>query len=240
MKPFVILKNGSAPEGVVPFFGDFEDQFLASMGMNRCDALIWDMVRDEAPLPGKDVAGVLITGSLDMLTEERPWMKREAAWVRDTVESGVPVLGVCFGHQMLSWALGGEVGWNPVGPEFGTVMLTLNEAAREDELFRGLPTTLAAQAVHSQSVIRLAPGATVLAGNAHDPHHAVRYGTQAWGLQIHPEFDESLTRMSVELCRDMLEEKGISVSTLLERIRPTPLSMVLMRRFARIVRQRML
>jgi GMP synthase (glutamine-hydrolysing) len=98
------------------------------------------------------------------------------------------VLGICYGHQLLAHALGGEVGYHPGGLELGTVPITLAPEAQADPLFAHLPNQWPAQVVHAQSVRALPPGAVRLAGNAHEPHQAYRVGTQAWGVQFHPEF----------------------------------------------------
>lgn len=56
-----------------------------------------------------------------MVTDHGPWSEYTAMWLRETVEQHTPVLGTCYGHQMLAYALGGEVGNNPHGYETGTV-----------------------------------------------------------------------------------------------------------------------
>jgi GMP synthase (glutamine-hydrolysing) len=236
MKQLLILKNGLPPSEIRPFYGFFEDQILRSMGLTRHDALILDMTTSPS-LPRWDrISGIVISGSLSNVTLHEPWMEEEAAWVREAVNAEVPLLGICFGHQMLAWALGGEVADNPHGPEMGTVAIHLTKRAQEDFLFMGMPSPLAVPSAHGQSVVRLPQNAVLLAGNEHDGSHAFRIGECAWGLQFHPEYDAAVTRMLIAANRDALLEKGQDPTALQSRCRETPQAADIMKRFALLTR----
>ena len=64
-------------------------------------------------------AGVIVTGSAAMVTERADWSERSADWLREAAHDGMPLFGICYGHQLLAHALGGEVGYNPAGPRDG-------------------------------------------------------------------------------------------------------------------------
>lgn len=235
MKPLLIMKNGLPPTEVRPFYGFIEDQLLRSLGLTRHDALVIDMTQ-HGTLPRWDrISGIVISGSLSNVTQHEPWMEDEAAWVREAVNAEVPLLGICFGHQMLAYALGGQVADNAHGPEMGTVIVHLTKRAQDDFLFMGMPSPLAVQASHGQSVTRLPAGAILLAGNEHDGNHAFRVGECAWGLQFHPEYDAGLTRLLIAANRDALLEKGQEPSALQSRCRETPQSAEIMKRFSLLV-----
>ncbi|NIQ10109.1 MAG: glutamine amidotransferase, partial [Gammaproteobacteria bacterium] len=72
--------------------------------------------------------------------------------------------------------------------EVGTVEVRLRPEAQDDRLFQTLPARFPVHATHSQSVLALPPGAVHLAENDFDPHHAMRIGSCAWGVQFHPEY----------------------------------------------------
>ncbi len=237
MKQLLILKNGLAPSDIRPFYGNFEDHFLRSIGLTRHDAQVIDMTRSPT-LPNWDrIAGIIVSGSLSMVTQNEPWMEVEAARLREAVKAEIPLMAICFGHQLLAHALGGKVGNNPHGPEIGTVVVHLTPHAGDDFLFMGMSSALAVQAAHSQSVLKLPPEAVLLAGNEHDGHQAFRIGQCAWGLQFHPEFDAGISRINVASNRELLTEKGQDPAALQTRCRETPQAADIMKRFALLFRK---
>ena len=201
--------------------GDFSDWIAAGLGPStphRClDA------RTSPALPNPvDIAGVVVTGSHAMVSERAAWSERLGQWLKRCVDAEVPVLGICYGHQLLAHALGGRVGDHPAGLEIGTHAVELTPAARQDPLFAALPESFPAQFVHRQSALELPPGATRLARNAHEPHQAFRIGKCAWGVQFHPEF--SATAMQGYLDR-LTPASGTTAH-------PTPEAASLLARFA--------
>lgn len=237
MKQLLILKNGQPQNEIRPFYGNFEDHFLRAIGLTRHDAQIIDMTKNPVLPKWERIAGIIISGSLKMLTEHESWMEAEADWIRAAVSAEIPILGVCFGHQMLAYALGGRVRNNPHGPEIGTVVVHLTPRAGDDFLFMDVPSPLAVQTAHSQSVIELPPNAVLLAGNEHDGHQAFRIGQCAWGLQFHPEFEADLTRTIISSSRELLIENNQDPATLLSRCRNTPQATDIMKRFGLLFRK---
>ncbi len=189
-----------------------------------------DCVRSEPPdLSG--VSGIVVTGSAASVTECAPWMERTAEALRQAVARDVPVLGICFGHQLLGHALGGKVVLNPRGREIGTVPVELVVA---DPLF-GPKRTILVQATHVDSVAELPHGAGVLGCTKLEPNAAVRFAPQAWGVQFHPEFTPDLIRHYLEERRVRLLEEGLDPDALAAGVEETPESAELLRRFARWV-----
>jgi len=192
----VILKTGSTHGELDGAEGDFEDWFVRELGVPRERARVVDVRSEEPPDPSA-AWGAVVTGSRAMVTEREAWMERAAAGLRDWIAAGRPVLGVCFGHQLLAHALGGEVDWNPQGRIYGTIQVELLDAGKTDPLFGVLPPRFAAHTAHSQSVRRLPPGAVPLARSEGIAVQAARYADTAWGVQFHPEFSESVMRAYV-------------------------------------------
>lgn len=187
-----ILKTGSTLPELALSRGDFED-WIASGLHSDLPVQVLDALQSSQPehvWPRlEQMAGLVITGSHHMVTDGELWMESSARWLRQVVDAGLPVLGICFGHQLLAHALDGVVGANPHGLELGSVDIQVHAKAHSDPLWQCMPERFLAHAVHYQSVLRLPSGASLLAGNAHDPHHAFRWGRHAWGVQFHPEFD---------------------------------------------------
>ena len=188
MPTLLIVKLGLTIPALAEMHGDFEDWIQARRGLGQVRST--SAQPSLAPLPEpRRFAGVILTGLHAMVTDHEEWSERTAAWIPEVIDPGTPLLGICYGHQLIAYALGGDVGPNPRGRESGTVELTLHNAARTDPLFSGLPATFLAQASHAQSVLRLPPGATCLASSRLDRHHAYAVGKLTWGVQFHPEFD---------------------------------------------------
>ena len=183
-------------------------------------------------------AGVLITGSHAMVTDREPWSETTATWLADVVARGLPVLGVCYGHQLLAHALGGEVWPHPDGLELGTVQVETTEHAPSDPLLGDLPRRFQAQVAHRQSVRRLPAGATVLARNGFEPHHAYRVGECAWGVQFHPEFGPQASQGYLQHLADDLQRQGQDPQALTAQVTPSPEAANLLARFAHQVAQR--
>jgi GMP synthase (glutamine-hydrolysing) len=163
-------------------------------------------------------AGLIITGSLGMASERRPWMKALLSFTEGAVEAGRPVFGVCFGHHVLAQVHGGEVDFHPGGPETGRREIrldlgALSESPGEPEtgdslaqaMLRGFPEKFHAHLAHSQTISVKPKTARTLASSAHDPHQILEYGPRTLSCQFHPEFDESV--MSLFL-REEVEAGG--------------------------------
>ncbi|MDZ7339705.1 MAG: glutamine amidotransferase, partial [candidate division KSB1 bacterium] len=188
------------------------------------------------PLPEYDeISAIVITGSHAMVTDHADWSERTAAWLPGAIARKIPTLGICYGHQLLAYALGGKVADNPNGVAFGTRVITLLASARQDPLFSILPEMVQVQTTHTQSVVQLPPGATLLATHAMDPNHAFVIGDCCWGVQFHPEFDADIVRRYIQRERDYLQAKGLSPDELMKDCFDKPFGGIFLRRFAEIV-----
>lgn len=190
MKPLVIIKCGYTDKKIQEKIGDFEEWIIEKCGFSRTGYLVVNVKEgDQLPAPSL-LAGVIITGSHDNITEQTPWMLNLCDWLKQLPHEQVPVLGICFGHQVLAHALDGNVGYHPNGGEYGLVPVKLDKTSQLQPFFTQLPDEFYVFASHEQTVLKLPKGAVSFGFNQHDTNHFVQFAPKIWGCQFHPEFNQ--------------------------------------------------
>ena len=208
MKNLLIIKTGDTFPEIKAAHGDFEDMFASSLEGIYVDITVYD-ARDQQPLPElANFQGVIITGSHSMSTDCESWSERLLPYIKEMLATKTPTLGVCYGHQLMAKALGGEIDFHPEGPQAGSTEITLTEAGKADRLLGESPITFKVNAGNSQRISKLPNEAVVLAGNDFEPHQAIRFGETMWGLQFHPEFNRSVTCDYIDRTTDVLTRHG--------------------------------
>lgn len=151
------------------------------------EATIVDAV-DGEPIP-LDADAVIVTGSRASITDPLPWIPKVKAAIRDYHEKGRPLLGICFGMQLLADVLDGMVRIGATH-EHGFFPLTLPR----HPLFAGLPNPCMVYQFHHDRVDGVT--GTVLARNEHGIQ-AFENGASV-GVQFHPEVDVATARSMAE------------------------------------------
>ena len=228
----LLMKTGETLAPLRAQGEDFEDWIRSGLGLSIEETPTVSVHMGDLLPPVSTLAGVVITGSPAMLTDGAAWNLVAVHWLRDALALGLPVLGICYGHQLLAHACGGHVDYHPDGREIGTVPVALTAAAFGDALLGGLPSRFLAHTSHSQAVLRLPDSAVLLGASAHDAHQAFRIGERAWGVQFHPEFTARIMRTYVQVRHAVLREEGFDVDTLLRDVVETPAASAVLRRFA--------
>ncbi len=171
-----ILQTGQAPDALKDDLGDYPDLFMRLLAGHDFSFATWRVEAGLFPASVTDCDGWLITGSRHGAYEDHPWIPPLELFIRDAFAAHVPVVGICFGHQIVAQAMGGRVeqfkgGW-AVGAQdydFGDRTMTLN-------------------AWHRDQVTQVPPGARVVASNDFCANAALLYDTRAFTVQAHPEF----------------------------------------------------
>jgi GMP synthase (glutamine-hydrolysing) len=180
------------------------------------------------PYAGEEVptvdgfAGLLVMGGAPSANDDETigWIGPVKELIREAVAEGVPSLGICLGHQLMGAALGGRVIVNPRGQQVGLLPVGWTDAAREDRLFRGLATARRGVHWNDDLVVETPPAATVLAATPYGEVQVVRYGPSAWGVQLHPEVDETIVGTGVtDSERADLAGRGLDADRLLGEIK---------------------
>jgi GMP synthase (glutamine-hydrolysing) len=231
----LLLQVGHTFSEIAAIRGDYDVWFREGLGV-REDELDVRPVYAGAALPAHfDYAGVVVTGSGSMVTDREPWSEATAEYLREAVTRELPVLGVCYGHQLLAHVFGGLVGYNPVGRNIGTTRVELREAAASDALLQGFANPLYVHVSHSQRVIDLPAEAVLLGACERDPHHAFRIGRCAWGVQFHPEFSAQTARDYIRIRSETIAAEGLDPDALLAGVRESTDGEQILRRFRSLI-----
>ncbi len=184
-----ILLTGHAPDALIGQTGDY-DQFFQRLLAGRGFAFTtYSVVDGDVPDDPKAAEGWIITGSRHGAYEDHPWIPPLEDLIRAIHAARRPLIGICFGHQIIAQALGGRVekfsgGW-AIGPttyDMGGDQVTLS-------------------AWHQDQVVDRPEGARVIGSNAFCKNAALAYGDHIWTLQPHPEY-------SNEFIGDLIRTRG--------------------------------
>ncbi|MAT88229.1 MAG: glutamine amidotransferase [Aestuariivita sp.] len=181
-----ILQAGHAPDVLIEKNGDYGVLFEKFLGGLGFDFDIYSVVDMEFPASTGDAGGWLITGSRHGCYDNLPFIAPLEDLVRDIWSQALPLVGICFGHQIIAQALGGKVkkfrgGWS--------VGLT-------EYVFEGEKISL--NAWHQDQVTCLPNHATVTGSSEFCKNAFVSYGDKIFTLQAHPEFDNMFLKGLIE------------------------------------------
>jgi len=230
-KPLLILQTGHAPEPIRRVHDNFPQMFIRHCNIDAQQVAVIDLQAGERPLPPEHYCGAIITGSRSMVTEHLDWSEAAADWVRLAMLHELPLFGACYGHQLMAYALGGEVDYHPQGIEVGTEEVTLTPAGHLDPLVSQLPAQFTANLIHLQTVVTAPASATVLAKTLHDPHQILRYGPNAISTQFHPEFSGAVMKTYLEWLSGQAQDDKVNYADKLQQLSDTPLSQGLLLSF---------
>lgn len=175
-----ILQTGQMVESLRDSLGDYPDMFRALLAERGLEFRSYHVEAMEFPADIHDCEGWLITGSRHGAYEGHPFIAPLEAFIRAAYAADVPLVGICFGHQIIAQALGGKVekfkgGW-AVGPQSYD--------------FNGEPIRL--NAWHQDQVTVRPPEAEPVGCNEFCENAALVYGLRAFTVQAHPEFSDAV------------------------------------------------
>lgn len=226
--PVLIIHTGDPEDAVKTAHDSYAGFVRRAAGLAPDDVHVVPVFLGEQPEEPARYRAALITGSPAMVTDRAPWSEQTALWLRKAAAQGLPMFGICYGHQLLAHALGGQVGYNPAGREVGTQMI---QHLAEDPLLADLPRPFPAQTMHMQSVIQPPPGSIVLASSAMDAHQMLRMAPAIVSTQFHPEFPPEFMLDNLERNTAKYAAENLDVAALKRDVRPTPEAAGLLRRF---------
>jgi GMP synthase-like glutamine amidotransferase len=184
-----ILETGKLPPDLLDQHGPYETMF--GRMLHKVDPAIEIVNRDvvdagDIPASPHEADGWIITGSKHGVYEDHPWIEPLKDFLRAAHAAKVPMVGICFGHQILAEALGGKVVKSDRG--WGAGVHTYDIQAREPWM-SGDRTTIDIHAMHQDQVVEKPADARVIASSTFCDFAGLAYGDHAISMQPHPEFE---------------------------------------------------
>ncbi|MEP3345412.1 MAG: type 1 glutamine amidotransferase [Litoreibacter sp.] len=183
-----ILACGHAAPEVIDKFGDFPSMFLDMLDGHGFTFETYDVEHLQFPTNINDCDGWLLTGSRHGAYEDHPFIPLLETFIRQTYAAHVPMVGICFGHQIIAQALGGHVEKYNGGWAVGLTDYNFDDLG---------PVQL--NAWHQDQVLSAPEGAVTVASNDFCKNAALIYDTRAFTVQPHPEFQSTVVNEFVRL-----------------------------------------
>ncbi|WP_165855108.1 glutamine amidotransferase-related protein [Marinobacter sp. JSM 1782161] len=183
-----ILATGITPDDLLDQYGSYADMFVSLFSQAGYDFTYetYDVRDDVFPASADTCDAWIITGSKANVYEKTPWMAQLKELILAIYGTGRPMVGICFGHQIIAEAFGADVNKYPGGWGVGLHSYALNRAvpgldpnARRFQL----------SAMHQDQVLSKPDNAEVVAASAFCPFAALQYDDRILTLQAHPEFN---------------------------------------------------
>jgi len=181
------LQCGHIVPDIVARFGDYHRLYADLLADHEFSFQTWLAVDGILPARADLADGWLISGSRHGAYEDLDWIAPLEDFIRNAYAQGRPIVGICFGHQVLAQALGGTVEKSEKGWAVG---------ARTYEMHESDPITI--NAWHQDQVVALPKDARVLGSSSFCPNAVVGYGDKALSYQGHPEFNAEFVDMLIE------------------------------------------
>jgi len=186
-----ILETGQAPGRLAEDYPRYPDMFVSLLS-KADESLTFETVAVVDGAPPPDPArceAVLITGSPAGVYDATPWMDPMRSFVREAFAVRTPMVGVCFGHQIIADAMGGVVRKSEKGWGVGRHVYEITERR---PWMNDAGRTISLSASHQDQVIVPPPGASTLARSTHTEHAMLAYASApVISLQGHPEFSDA-------------------------------------------------
>lgn len=176
-----ILEPGHSPEMLRSAYGDYADFFERLLGQGEFDFIRYDVEGGEIPTRIDAADGWLITGSRHGVYEDHPWIDPLMNFIRDLAAAKRPLVGICFGHQIIAKALGGRVEKYDGGWAVGR------------QCYDSAAGPIALNAWHQDQVLTPPKGAKTILFNDFCPYAGLEYDQSILTYQPHPEFSSGFT-----------------------------------------------
>ena len=195
VKEILIIDCGPSLSDVTKHYGVAPEWIMESLKNKGCNfTLVKPYVGENVQISNADAW--IITGSPRSVYDADDWMVVIERELKNIQSSKIPVLGICFGHQLLAKCFGGIVELNPKGWELGAYPVQFTDAGKKSQIFSGMDDNAIVYESHQDSVIVLPEMAIELARN-NKGNQAFKIHDNFYGVQFHPEFSWEVIKMYV-------------------------------------------
>ncbi|GHA32491.1 glutamine amidotransferase [Devosia pacifica] len=200
-----IIETGAVPGPLQSQYGSYPEMFRRMFANAAPGEFSFDTVtvEDGIALPDPEtLEGVAITGSPAGVHDDLRWIEPLRAFIQKAHAAGVPMVGICFGHQIMADALGGQVARAPGGWGIGRHDYTRTSTS---SVLDPLPKLVQVACSHQDQVVEAPPEAQTILASPFTPHAGLVYNNgRAMSLQPHPEFSDDYALALVDLRKEQV------------------------------------
>ena len=190
-----ILETGRPPEELAPEHGNYPMMVQDWLDLPEAEFISFAALDGQLPDSPRAADLWVITGSRFGVYDGDPWIAALEGFVRDCRDAGVPMVGICFGHQVIAQALGGKVGKSGKGWGLGVHDYTVQDWP---EALGAAPEKISIQAYHQDQIFTPPENAETIASSEFCDYAALWYPGFALTVQGHPEFGKPYTKALLE------------------------------------------
>ncbi|ABV37136.1 GMP synthase - glutamine amidotransferase domain [Shewanella sediminis HAW-EB3] len=190
-------RHGNYPEMFTALFGSVD----AKIGFK-----VYRVTEGVYPESIDECDVYITTGSRYSVNDDAPWIAEFQAFITQLYLTKKKFIGICFGHQMMAKALGGEVVTSPKGWGIGVMITTIKHRPTWMEMDA---QQLALVVSHRDQVTKMPTGSVLIAGSEFCPCYMMQLNDHFLGIQGHPEFSKSYAKDLMMARRDIIPAQRI-------------------------------